>query len=59
MKQYFYVFSIGSLCASILACANVTLEENNRWDKAYNSSTRERFIPVELFTGGSGTASMS
>ena len=26
-------------------------EEKDYWDKAYNSSTKERFIPVELFTG--------
>jgi hypothetical protein len=26
-------------------------EEKVSWDKAYNSSTKERFIPVELFTG--------
>ena len=27
-------------------------KEKDYWDKAYNSSTKERFIPVELFTGG-------
>jgi hypothetical protein len=27
-------------------------EEKDYWNKAYNSSTKERFIPVELFTGG-------
>ncbi|WP_143592005.1 hypothetical protein [Tenacibaculum holothuriorum] len=26
-------------------------EEENHWDKAYNNTTKERFIPVELFTG--------
>jgi hypothetical protein len=29
-----------------------TTEEKASWDKAYNSATKERFIPVELFTGG-------
>jgi hypothetical protein len=28
------------------------IEEKDYWDKAYSSSTKERFIPVELFTGG-------
>ena len=28
-----------------------TTEEKASWDKAYNSATKERFIPVELFTG--------
>lgn len=28
-----------------------TTEKKNCWDKAYNNSTKERFIPVELFTG--------
>ncbi|WP_299161080.1 hypothetical protein [uncultured Tenacibaculum sp.] len=27
------------------------IEEQDYWDKAYNSTTKERFIPVELFTG--------
>ncbi len=26
-------------------------EKKDSWDKAYNSATKERFIPVELFTG--------
>lgn len=26
-------------------------EEKDSWDKAYNNTTKERFIPVELFTG--------
>lgn len=26
-------------------------EKENYWSKAYNNTTRERFIPVELFTG--------
>ncbi len=32
--------------------ASFTTEEKGSWDKAYNRSTKERFIPVELFTGG-------
>lgn len=32
--------------------ASLTTQEKASWDKAYNSATKERFIPVELFTGG-------
>lgn len=31
--------------------AGLTPEEKISWDKAYSHSTKERFIPVELFTG--------
>lgn len=51
MKQYFSIFFVTFLCVSILGCASSTTEEKDPWDKAYNSSTKERFIPVELFTG--------
>ncbi|MDC1256008.1 SAM-dependent chlorinase/fluorinase [bacterium] len=52
MKQHFNIFFVILLCLSILGCAKFTPEEKGSWDKAYNSSTKERFIPVELFTGG-------
>jgi hypothetical protein len=37
---------------SFFGCASLTTEEEDYWDKVFNSSTKERFIPVELFTGG-------
>ncbi len=40
------------LCASISGCTNSIEAEENHWDDAFNSATKERFIPVELFTGG-------
>lgn len=51
MKQYLNAFIVVYLCVSTLGCAYSTTEEQDPWDKAYNSSTNERFIPVELFTG--------
>jgi len=52
MKQYLNMFFVTFLCVSIFGCARSTTEEKGSWDNAYNSSTKERFIPVELFTGG-------
>ncbi len=52
MKHYSNIFFVTFLCVSIFACARLTTEEKSFWDKAYDSSTKERFIPVELFTGG-------
>jgi|GEM_PF-999757 len=52
MKPNFNIFFVIFLCISILGCARSTTEEKGSWDKAYNSSTKERFIPIELFTGG-------
>ncbi len=52
MKQYLNIFFVTFLCVSFFACARFTPEEKVYWDKDDNSSTKERFIPVELFTGG-------
>ena len=52
MKKYLKYFSATILCASFFGYAGLIAEEKNSWDNAYNSSTKERFIPVELFTGG-------
>ncbi len=52
MKQYLNIFIVTFLCVSIFGCARFTTKEKVSWDKAYNSSTKQRFIPVELFTGG-------
>jgi hypothetical protein len=52
MKQYLNVSLMTFLCLSIFSCASFAAEEKVYWDKAYNSSAKERFIPVELFTGG-------
>ena len=51
MKQYFNIFFVTFLCVSILGCASFTTEEEMYQDKDDNSSNKERFIPVELFTG--------
>jgi len=41
-------------CSSLWAgeTANLTPKEKLSWDNAYDNSTKKRFIPVELFTGG-------
>ncbi len=52
MKKYLKYLSATILYLSFFGCAGLTAEEKIYWDKAYNSSTKERFIPVELFTGG-------
>ena len=48
------IFMLFIFCSQVWAneAARFTTEEKVSWDKAYNSSTKERFIPVELFTGG-------
>ena len=51
MKQYLNIFLISLLSVSIFSCATFAKEEKDVWNKAYNSSTKQRFIPVELFTG--------
>jgi len=46
-------------CILLIFCSQVwadkttsfTTQEKLSWDNAYNNSTKERFIPVELFTG--------
>ncbi len=41
------------LCSQVWAdkATSFTTQEKLSWDNAYNNSTKERFIPVELFTG--------
>ena len=52
MKKYLKYFSATILCVSFFGYAGVIADEKSSWDEAYNSATKERFIPVELFTGG-------
>jgi len=52
MKQYLNTFFVIFLCLSFLACAKSTIEESHYRDKEGDRLTKERFIPVELFTGG-------
>jgi len=42
-----------TFCSQVWANKSIKFITENKvhWDKAYNSSTKERFIPVELFTG--------
>ena len=51
MKHYLSILFVIFLGLSILGCASTITAENNPWDKAYSSVTKQRFIPVELFTG--------
>ncbi len=55
LKQRLFAMSCMLLifCSQIKAdeIAKLTAKEKASWDNAYNSSTKERFIPVELFTG--------
>ena len=52
MKKYLKYCSTAILCAAMLGHVGTVAEDESPWDKAYNSETKERFIPVELFTGG-------
>ncbi|WP_417457101.1 hypothetical protein [Kordiimonas sp.] len=52
MKNCLKYFSATILCLLLGANQALIADETNPWDQAYNSVTKERFIPVELFTGG-------
>lgn len=51
MNHYLKLLLISFISVLILSCTAFTNEEKSAWDKAYNSRTNQRFIPVELFTG--------
>lgn len=51
MNKCLKYFSATILCLSFGDYAGLMAEETSPWDTAYNSTTEERFIPVELFTG--------
>jgi len=51
MKKYIKIFIVTILFLPILGYTDSTSDEKDSWDKAYNSATKQRFIPVELFTG--------
>ena len=61
MKKNNFIVSILLVCALFINACNTKqkptnsdspiTEEKDSWDKAYNTTTKERFIPVELFTG--------
>lgn len=56
MKKYLKCFSAAVLGLSVLGHPDLeypsaSADDKSPWDKAYNSETKERFIPVELFTG--------
>ena len=53
MKQYFNVLNITLSLVLSLTCTHSLAEQINSWDNAYNAQTKQRFIPVELFTGAS------
>lgn len=52
VKQYLRMFFIALICVPVIGFATFAQEEKLSWENAYNSATKERFIPVELFTGG-------
>lgn len=52
MQHSRYPILVSFLCVSISGCASSTAAEEDHWDRAFISATKERFIPVELFTGG-------
>lgn len=51
MKKYGKCFFVAFLFFPVFGFAELNAEETTPWDQAYDSSTKERFIPVELFTG--------
>ena len=51
MTQKLKRLLIPTLCFSIAACTASAPEPKDPWGNAYNSETKQRFIPVELFTG--------
>ena len=51
MKSKLGIGVLSILCASLTGCTSNTKVEKDPWKSAYNSETKERFIPVELFTG--------
>ena len=53
MKQCLNVVLVMLLSVLSLTCTDSLAEQLNPWDNAYNAQTKQRFIPVELFTGAS------
>ncbi len=51
MKNCLMYLSAAILCLSFGGPVELMADEKSSWDEAYNSETKERFIPVELFTG--------
>jgi hypothetical protein len=51
VKTYLKYCVAAVLGGSVLAPAGLSADEVDLWAKAYNNETKERFIPVELFTG--------
>ncbi len=51
MKRYLTLLTGTLFCAALVACTNPNPVEQDPWDTAYDSTTKQRFIPVELFTG--------
>jgi len=49
MKQRINISII--IFLSFLICFHASADQKSLWDSAYNVETKQRFIPVELFTG--------
>lgn len=51
MKRQINLLLFVLLTTSSLTSTNSLAEQTNYWNDAYNAETKQRFIPVELFTG--------
>ena len=51
MKNNRMNYAASILCLAFLGLAGLSADDKSPWDQADNSVTKERFIPVELFTG--------
>jgi len=51
MSKRLKLFSATTLCLLVWSCSGFATEEDIHQDKPDDSSTKSRFIPVELFTG--------
>lgn len=51
VKKLLKVSILTTLTAMMAGCASTQVESEDPWNNAYNEETKQRFIPVELFTG--------
>lgn len=51
MKHCMKLLLVLALSTGILGCSSTPEEPKDPWAESFNSETKERFIPVELFTG--------
>lgn len=51
MRNCLKLSVVAYFAVTTFSCRVFANEQENVWDKAYDSETKQRFIPVELFTG--------